>query len=223
MRPVWLMLGGLGVGVLLVLGIAALVWDRDDPAPLAPVELSFPAVEHDVQAAEDLVVAWNRWRTGTFVSAGTWSRTLDGSDTPLSGDAYTAQEPPRRLVLRLGAVIEEIDGELTSCDGAIEGVIVPSCTEVSGGRTYEERVRTEMSLVLQYVIGDTRIYDVAAVDGCFKVELLPAALRSPWGRAAEFCFDEASGALRSSRVRRQSAVDVEINFVIRAEVTDADF
>ena len=156
------------------------------------------------------MVAWNRWRTASFVSSGTWTRTLDGSDEPLTGDAYTAQDPPRRLVLRLGAVIESIDGTLLTCDNPAEPVIVPGCSEVAGLRSYDERLRSEMSLVLNYVRGDQRIYDVAEVDGCFHVELIPAALRSPWGRAAQFCFDDESGALRSSRVRRQSAVDEEI-------------
>jgi hypothetical protein len=180
-------------------------------------------VTHDLQAAEDLVVAWNRWRTATFVSVGTWTRTLDGNAEPLTGDAFTAQEPPRRVVVRLGAVIESIDGSVVTCDNPEEPVIVPGCSEVDGVLSYDDRLRAEMSLVLNYVIGEERIYDVAAVDGCFSVELIPAALRSPWGRAGQFCFDEASGALQSSRVRRQSAVDEEIVLAIRTDVTDADF
>jgi hypothetical protein len=225
-RPVWIVVGGIGIGLLAVLGIAAVVWGDSGPATDAAsreIELTFPAVEHDESAAESLVVAWNRWRTSTFVSSGTWTRTLDGSDSPLSGDVYVAQDPPRRLVVRLGSVTEQIDGTLTVCDGSGDEIIVPGCGEVTTSRSYDDRVRSEMSLILRYVIGDARIYDVARVDNCFQVELLPAALRSPWGRAAEFCFDDESGALRSSRVRRQSAVDVETTTVIRTEVTEADF
>lgn len=225
MRPVLMVVAGVVAGVVAVLGIAALTGGDDEPAPstLTEIELSFPAVTHDETAAEDLVVAWNRWRTATFVSSGTWTRTLDGSDSPLTGDTYTAQDPPRRLALRLGAVIELIDGTLVTCDNPAEPVIVPACSEVDGLRDYDERLQAEMSLVLNYVIGDTRIYDVADVDGCFEVALTAAAIRSPWGKAAEFCFDEDSGALRSSRVRRESAVDEDIAVFIRTEVTDADF
>jgi hypothetical protein len=225
-RVVWIVIGGVGMGVLVVLGVAALVGgasDTPDPTPRETIVLTFPPVEHDPRAAEDLVVAWNRWRTATFVSSGTWTRTLDGSDQPLTGDVYTAQDPPRRLVLRLGAITEQIDGDVTICDEERDGLIVPVCTQGAGGRSYEDRVRAEMSLVLRYVIGDDRIYDVAEVDGCYRVELLPAALRSPWGRAARFCFDEESGALRSSEVRRQSAVDVERTVSVRTDVTEADF
>lgn len=224
MRPVVLVAAGVVAGVVAVLAIAALVAENgDDTGDPEPIELSFPAVEHDEVAAENLVVAWNRWRTATFVSSGTWTRTLDDADAPLTGDAYTAQAPPRRLVLRLGAVIESIDGTVVTCDNPSEPVIVPGCSEVAGVLSYEDRLRSEMSLVLNYVRGDQRIYDVAATGDCFNVELIPAALRSPWGRAAEFCFDEESGALRSSRVRRQSAVDEERALVIRTDVTEADF
>jgi len=225
MRPVFLVAAGLVAGVVAVLAGAALLSDRDasDEDPLAPVEVSFPSVEHDPQAAEDLVVAWNRWRTATFVSAGTWTRTLDDSDEPLTGEAYTAQDPPRRVVVRLGAVIESIDGTVVTCDNPEEPVIVPECSEVEGVLSYDERLQAEMSFVLNYVTGDQRIYDVADVDDCFRVELIAAALRSPWGRAAQFCFDESSGVLQSSRVRRQSAVDEEVAVTIRTDVSDADF
>lgn len=225
MRSTWLVVGGLVIGVVAVLAIAAIVWQGPvgDRGESTPVDVTFPAVDHDRAAAEDLVVAWNRWRTATYASTGTWRRVLDGADAPLEGDIYTAQQPPRRLVVRLGAVIEEIDGEVTTCDSADAEVIVPECTRSTGSLTYDERLRAEMSLVLAYVIGDDRIYDVAAEGDCFRVELVEAALRSPWGRAAEFCFDAESGALASSRVRRRSAIDEEFTTSIRTEVTDADF
>lgn len=225
MRPLWIVVGGLLAGVLVVLGIAAFVLDREpnETAPPASVESAFAAVDHDDQAAENLVVAWNRWRMATFVSLGTWTRTLDGNDAPLSGDTYTAQMPPRRLSVRLGSVLESIDGSLVACDAPAEDLIVPDCVAVGGQLAYDDRVHAEMSLVLGYVTGETRIYDVSQTDDCFQVELQPAALRSPWGRAGEFCFDETSGALWSSQVRRQSAVDVEQTTAIRTDVTDADF
>jgi hypothetical protein len=224
-RAVLLILAGVLAGILVVLGLAALVADDETPAePSSDVlEVSFPAVMHDDDDAIGLTVAWNRWRTASFVSSGTWTRTLDGVGNPLTGDTYTAQDPPRRLVIRMGGVLEQIDGELTTCDAPAEGVVIPACTDVSGQQGYDDRVLAEMRLVVGYVIGESRIYDVAAIDSCFHVELLPAALRSPWGRAAEFCFDEKSGALWSSRVRRQTATDLEQTTAIREEVVDTDF
>lgn len=231
MRPVVLAVAGVVLGVLGVLVGAALVADGDEPdtGPGEPLELSFASVDPDPAAAEALVVAWNRWRTATFVTVGTWTRTLDDGSPPLTGDAFTAQDPPRRLVIRLGAVLESIDGTITTCDAPTEDVIVPACVDGGAGRTYDERVAAEMQLVLGYVIGDARLYDVgfAAADNplvtCFDLELREAVLRSPWGRAAAFCFDDETGALASSRVRRQSAVDEEITSGYRTDVTDDDF
>lgn len=235
-RGVLLALAGVVAGVVVVLGVAALLGvvggddeERAADGEPAAIELTFPAVDHDEQAAQDLVLAWERWRTATFAATGVWSRTLDGSDEPLQGDVTTVQDPPRRRVVRLGAVIEEIDDTLAQCDAPADELIVPDCTEVAVGRTYDERVAQEMTLVLAYVYGPERVYDVAgdpdapAGQECYRVELVPAALRSPWGRAARFCFDEASGALASSVVRRQSAIDREVTSTITTEVTDADF
>ncbi len=224
MQRVLLAAAGIGIGVLLVLGVDALRGGSADPRPREPATTSFPAIDHDPAAADELVVAWERWRTATFVSSGTWSRVLDSGGAPLEGPVYTAQDPPRRLSLRLGAVVDEIDGAVARCDLPTEDLIVPDCVSGDTGQGYDERVEREMDLVVQYVSGSTRIYDVGfGAAGCFRVELEVAALASPWGRWSEFCFDAESGALWSSRTRRQSAVDVEQVIAIRIDVTDDDF
>ncbi len=90
---------GVVIGVVVVLGLAALVLDRDDDTPSSPIEeLSFPAVEHDEVAAQDLVVAWERWRTASFVTDGTWTRTLDESDAPLREALVNDRYPDGRPV-----------------------------------------------------------------------------------------------------------------------------
>ncbi|GJM39349.1 MAG: hypothetical protein DHS20C19_27160 [Acidimicrobiales bacterium] len=226
MRPVILVVAGVAIGLLAAIVLVTFVWDDDgddaaDSDP--PLELSFPPVEHDVDAAEDLIIAWNRWRTATFVTSGTWTRTLDDGSDPLTGDVFIAQEPPRRLVFRLGSVTESIDGTVTTCDTSTDQAISPGCLASSSTRTYDERVADEMQLVLGFVVGDARLYDVGRDGECFRVELRETVLRSAWGRAAVFCFDEATGALASSRVRRQTATDVEITTAFRTEVTDEDF
>ena len=82
-----------------------------------------------------------------------------------------------------------------------------------------------MAVVVDYVTGDGRLYDVddGASDGCFRVELESDLLRVSWGRWSEFCFDPDSGALLSATTRRPSAVDREVTFEVRTDVTDADF
>ena len=220
------------VGAAVVVLGAAAVWltvtDDDDP-PVADLDdepdviegVSFPPIDHDDDAAAGLLEAWERWRTATFVSIGTWTRTVDGVAEPLTGDVYTAQAPPRRLVVRLGAVVERFDGMTAACSPVEEDVIAPPCL-AGPGLGYDELVERELALVAEYVGGSNRLYDVASDGACFQAELIGAALASPWGRWAEFCFEE-SGALQSARIRRPSAIDIESIHTIRTDVTDADF
>lgn len=193
----------------------------DGPAVIEGV--SFPPVDHDVDAAAALVEAWARWRTATFVSIGTWTRTVDSMAEPLTGEVYVAQEPPRRLVVRLGAVVERTGGTVAACSPVEEDTVPPACL-AGEGLGYDELVDRELGLVRQYVGGETRIYDVGVDEhGCFEAELFGPALASPWGRWARFCFDDGSGALQSALIRRPSAIDVESTHTIRTDVTDADF
>lgn len=227
MRPVVLVVAGVAIGLLAAIVLVTFVSDDDDAGDAGeselPLELSFPPVDHDADAAENLIIAWNRWRTATFVTSGTWTRTLDDGSDPLSGDVFIAQDPPRRLVFRLGSVTESIDGTVTTCDSSTDQAISPGCLSASSTRTYDERVADEMQLVLGFAVGDARLYDIGWDGECFRVELRETVLRSAWGRAAVFCFDDATGALASSRVRRQTATDVEITESFRTEVTDDDF
>ncbi len=214
---------GLVVGVVVALGVFALfILDAADSGD--PPETSFPAIDHDEVSADGLVAAWTRWRTATFVSEGIWTRTIDGVDEPLTGPVYTAQRPPRRLVVRLGSTVEEIDRTVATCDASDDDVIVPGCTAGDSGISFDDRVAAELLLVGGYVDGDRRLYDVDRGEpGCYRVELIAPILAAPWGRWAEFCFDPASGALASARVLRPSAIDLEVINIIRTEVTDADF
>jgi len=204
--------------------------DDSSPTPTVsqgrPVETSFPAIDHDPAAAADLVESWSAWRAGTFVVDGTWSRTLDSGGPPLSGTVHIVQSPPRRVVERLGSTVELFDGSVAACDSsAADEVALPPCVAGESGLSYQQRVESELALVRGYVDGDGRIYDVGRglISGCYRAELEVTTLGSPWGRWAEFCFDSESGALLSSRIRRQSAVDVEVDAVTSTVVTAADF
>ncbi len=214
---------GLILGLLLAMGVYALFVDGGASGPVAP-DTSFPAVEHDPEAATGLVAAWRRWRTASFVTEGTWQRALDGIDEPLTGPVYTAQDPPRRLVVRLGSTVEEIDSLVATCDSSDDEIIAPACLAGDAGLGYDERVDAELRLVEDYVSGPGRLYSIErAGPGCYRAELDVFAAASPWGRWAEFCFDPASGALSSARIRRQSAVDTELVHSIRTEVSESDF
>lgn len=207
-RVLTVILGFVVAAMVLLLAVALVLTARSGGSDVfevtfTPTDTEFPAVDHDPDAAADLIDAWAAWRTGTFVAAGTWTRTIDGrADDPLTGDVYLAQDPPRRYVVRLGAQIFDIDEP----------------------DRFDSLVIAELGLVGGYVFGDGRLYDVARVnESCFHAELVVPRLASPWGRWAEYCFDGESGAMVSARVRRQSAIDVETNVVLSTEVTDADF
>lgn len=212
---------GVVLGGVAALGIYA--WQlHGTESPDAPAT-SFPAVEHDSAVVPGFIDDWARWRLATFVSEGTWSRSVDGIDEPLTGPLYTVQDPPRRLVVRLGTTVEQVDDRIASCDSSDEEIIAPVCL-AGTGLSYSERVDAEMRLVLGYVRAETRIYNLRqGDDGCYQLELTAPVLASPWGKWAEFCFDEASGALRRAVVRRQSATDVELTVLIRTDVTPDDF
>lgn len=228
-----LLIGGIAVGVLLAVG-AAMVFLGDDSADSdvgGAVSTSFPAIDHDPAAATALIDAWQRWRQATFATTGSWERVLDTGGDPLAGPTMRVQEPPRRLVVRLGATVERVDDTVAVCDrdgdpddGAF-GIDAPDCVEGVGGLDYEERVEREVEVVTGYVVGSDRGYDVGRgeIDGCFRAEARVPTITSPWGRWAEFCFDADTGALQSSRIRKPSAVDTEITESIRVDVTAADF
>ena len=227
MGRVALVISGLAIGVFVGIGLFALFDDDPDPvigAARVPVN-PFPRVEHDETAAADLTAAWERWRTATFYARGWWERRLDSGGTPLRGSALTVQDPPRRVVVRLGSVVELVEGSTRSCDADVDGAVPPLCTAATGGVGYDERVARELSVIEDYVMGDTRTFDVGRgdLDGCFRAENRALLAAAPWGLWAEFCFDDATGAMRSARIRRDSAVDTEVMIEIRADVTDADF
>ena len=227
MGRVALVISGLSLGVLIGIGMFALLDDDPEPVigPGQPAATPFPRVDHDEPAAAELVKAWERWRTSTFYARGWWERRLDGGGSPLRGAVLTVQDPPRRAVVRLGSLVESVDGSTRSCDAEVDGAVPPACTAASGGIGYDQRVATEMAVVEDYVFGETRIFDVGRgdIEGCYRAENRSLIAAAPWGLWAEFCFDDATGAMESARIRRDTAVDTEVMIEIRADVTEADF
>lgn len=218
---------GVSVGVLL--GIGAQEWFGDDSAPSVSgpetVSTSFPPVTHDRGSARDLLAAWGRWRTSTFYARGTWERRLDSGGDPLRGPVLTVQDPPRRVVIRLGALLESTDGSVRSCDSEVGGQLSPACIASAGGIGHDERVAAELAVVEGYVTGAARAFDVGpgSRSGCYRAESRTFAAAAPWGLWAEFCFDADTGAMVMARILRDSAVDTEVMIEVRSELTAADF
>lgn len=216
-----------GVAIGILVGSVAVVVTADAPVDpvtsVGPAATSFPAVDHDPEAAAGFVDAWDRWRHATYVARGVWTRHLDAGGTPLTLATYVAQDPPRRLVVRGGGLLESVDGTVRSCDREID--TLTDCLAGEVGVDYDEAVERELALVDRQVRGVERAYAVARDEqaGCWVLELEHAVAAPPWGRWARFCFDETTGALVSARVRRPSAVDEEHVVELRSSVTEADF
>ncbi len=216
---------GLSLGVLLGAGVWAVTAPPgpvDPVVTVGPAATPFPAVDHDPAAVDGFVAAWHRWRTSTFVARGVWTRRLDVGGAPLTLSTYTAQDPPRRVVMRGGAVVELIDGTVRGCDTELD--TVTGCTAGDAGVTYDDAVAAELALVRRQVGGPQRAYAVerAPRPGCWRLELEVVAAAPAWGRWAEFCFDPDDGVMTSARIRRPSAVDEEHVVSVENEVTADD-
>ena len=200
---------GVLVGGLLV---AALVLARpvpDPPRPAAPGA-----------SAEAFLAAWRLSRTATFVTAGTYTRLIDGRPA-LATPTRTVQRPPDRLVAGPGSVQGRLDGRRLGCALVVDGDARCRVGEPVG--PYASAVDHEVSILVRQVIGDGRLYAVSDDGpGCFALRLERAVPDAPYGRRARFCFDGSSGALVSSRIDRGRAVDLVEISEVRVAVTEDD-
>lgn len=202
--------------LLLVTGLASL---GDDGAERRDGALRDPAAE--------LVAAWERSRHATFVATGTYERRSDVSGATISSEDVVAQRPPRRLHRQLGGVEGRDDDRLIVCPAGVPGEgeePAPCQLGAPGGLTYDESVEREVAGLRSLVQGDDPIYVVTSPEpGCFDLELRRVEPRAPFGVAASFCFDAATGAPSARQVRHAGGI-VEVLIVtdIRPEVRDSD-
>jgi hypothetical protein len=177
-------------------------------------------------AAQRFALAWERSRTATFVAEGTYERRSDVTGARLASEDVLAQRPPDRLHRQLGGVEGRRDDRLLLCPAAPAGDdAVPPCRLAPAGpRSYDEEVAREVAGVRSLTMGAGRLYAVTETEeGCFALELERADPRAPFGVDASFCFDQATGAPRSSRVAHEGGiVEVVVVAAIRTDVRDAD-
>jgi hypothetical protein len=205
-----------------LLGAVALVTvtDRTDPRP------GSPSVAGDADVAEQFVAAWQRSRLATFVTSGTYERHSVVTGASIASEDVVAQRPPRRLHRQLGGVEGRDDDRLLVCPAPPEGEddAEPCRLGTPGGRSYAESVANEVAGVRSLTQGAGALYVVTAgAPGCFDLELIRIDPRAPFGVEASFCFDPATGAPSSSRVRHAGGIEeVVVVTEIRTDVTDAD-
>jgi hypothetical protein len=169
---------------------------------------------------EGFVAAYERSRTAELLVDSTFTRTFnDGRE--LAYETILIQRPPDDiLVVGAGSASGRLGGLLTRCNAAAADA-PPNCIRSDEqARPYAEQVADEVDAMRSLV---DEVYDVARDDaGCFVLDLAVALPDAPYGGAARFCFDDASGALQSLEVRKPEAVERTEAVSIATAVSDAD-
>lgn len=209
-------MAGILVGVLLSVPV---LLDLDDHGTPEPPQL----IDLDPAAADAFLHAWERSRTTTWVVESTFTRTLEGGPR-LTAEARTAQRPPERLVVGLGAVSGRDGDERFACAAGEDGEL--ECRRVEANRSYAGDVAQELRRLEALVTerGDElALYAVRGADeGCFELRLRFRFPAPPYGERATFCFDEETGAPVRTVIEREEGTDTTVADDVRARVTDAD-
>lgn len=201
-------LGPVLAALAIAAGLVLVLPDDDEPVSPAPAD------------TVGFVAAYERSRTAELLVDAVFTRTFnDGRQ--LSYETRLVQRPPEdALVVGAGSVAGRLGGRIIRCNAT--GTDTPlDCIQGGDAPPYAEVVAREVGDL--EVLLET-VYEVAQDEqGCWiltLVAVLPAT--PPYGGAARFCFDEASGALAHLEVRRPEAVEVTEAVSIRTEVTAAD-
>lgn len=170
-------------------------------------------------SVDGFVAAYERSRTAELLVDSTFTRTFnDGRE--LAYQTLLIQRPPDDvLVVGAGSAAGRLDGRITRCN-AVAADAPPACIRSEEAPPYAEQVAEEVADLRALLDG---IYGVEQDDdGCWILTLEVAVADPPYGGAARFCFDDASGALRSLEVRGAEAVERTEAVTIATVVTEAD-
>jgi hypothetical protein len=208
--PVRGALAGAVVGI--VLTMLLVVTDHDPATPR-----SGPVV------AAAFIADWRHQLEGTYVEVMRFERrTAAGGH--LVSEQIVAQRPPDTFSSGFGTIEARRGDRLLACGQGASGQL--DCRDAGPAPPYRMVVDQRVANVASYLQGETRIYDVRRQSRhCYQLkQVVPVrtALSLPFGTEATFCFDPVSGALRSRRTVRPSAVETLVATSIRTFVTDAD-
>ena len=211
----------LGVGV----GVGAAAFTSDDGSDAVDeVELADPRglpPEHRANAV-GFLEAWERFRKGTFVVDLHFERTVTGKDLPLVSEGILVQQPPRRVLRAFGNQSSVFADSAQSCELGAEASSL--CAPAHQTESYDVQVAQELSILSQYFSTDTPLYRVEApTASCFRLFLYRSMPLPPYGDAAQFCFDSATGAMTLFEMTTASGGDRTTAMGITPTVTEADF
>ncbi len=190
-------------------------------AAIAPLLDDRPAPAGD--DTRRLLEAWERRLGGTFVEEGrSERRPVDDASGGLVTEYRAVQRPPDRVIVQYGAVDAWLGGRSIGCSPAPDGSGLV-CADRGAAPGFADANATELARLAALVAGPSPRYTVTARgEGCFTLRLRVADPAAPLGEAAEFCFDAATGALRSAEVVGVAVVERTEVRVVRATVTEAD-
>jgi hypothetical protein len=189
---------------------------------IASGHLRLPDPNARKDASAEFLAAWERARRATFVLEGEFSRTKPGGDTLRSG-RIEVQRPPDHLIKQFGGTTGELEGRTIVCSPD------PGGRQLCGAKgpvatPFEERLARELDNLRSYFDPVRPLYFVRA-DGkaCFRLLQAVVYPDPPYGLRARFCFDEATGAMRSVEREFESGIVERMEATsLRAEVTQAD-
>jgi hypothetical protein len=173
------------------------------------------------EAAARFVAAWERSMRETYYVASEFRRTTPNGE--LEGIHEIAQRPPDQVIRQFGGLNGRIGDHPILCTSDPEERV--SC--VRGDVELEPYDQTVDDAVVQwghYFEGEPPLYRVqTAGDGCYDLRLVQVFPSPPYGRNARFCFDDATGAIVYSEVRKDEGTDVRSAVEVRSAVSAGDF
>ncbi len=142
----------------------------------------------------------NAWKTSETADHIAFAKVgLTGNGVAAFTEDIVAQRGGERLVNRDGSIIYERDGETETCRQTLNELF---CTPAVPAATSQEREEQLRSLLE----GEDWSYRASftARSGCYelRLDLSRGPLTSEYGLETDYCFDAATGAVRSKVVRR---------------------
>jgi hypothetical protein len=204
----WATVGGLLAGAAVSL-LVVVSWDIG------------PEVITGEEAASGFVSAWERSLEGTYYVASNFHRTTPNGE--LNSTHEIAQRPPDVVRRQFGGLAGRIGDHPIMCNADPDERV--SCVRGDVDLDpYDQTVADEVARWDDYFDGAVPLYRVETTgDGCYDLHLARLYPAPPYGRYARFCFDEATGAIVYSEIRKDEGTDVQEAVEVRPTVTDADF
>ena len=212
------------VGAAALGGLAALGMALSGALPSTGPALPHPvaASTSDPAAAEAFLGAWRAHLMGSWSVDELDERTTTAGKR-ISFEVHDAQSPPYSVLVGNGTVAAR-QGELQVACGPGSRGQPYACRSVPAARTWAQDVDQQLAALRADLVGPGAVYAVrAAGAGCWSLVLLhPAQTSVIAGRGATFCLDLATGALRSSEVQRDGAIDRVTVVTTHVPATAAD-